>query len=276
MQLVVWNSQGDCWDPFWTNFVEKVASDNANDDVLGLLLESSRASWSVDVVHVNNRYDYPTTDKNPTVDAGRAAASRLCKAIVKSNDSYTRSPAPITAYWFPWVKNPDKPDGDGNPRCSLGGIIWKRTNRSFPVNRHLPDEAKRPIVHINVQKTSSGTDNVVLLQVHLTATDATARNELTTLMKGIKSLIPESTAAFIVGDMNIDLRTKAFNVEEGWKVVKYEDQPTQRAGGQLDWGLLYDPNKKYGGVSASVLKQYDSFPNTSDHSVMQYDFPLPE
>jgi endonuclease/exonuclease/phosphatase family metal-dependent hydrolase len=102
--------------------------------------------------------------------------------------------------------------GTGNPRCSLGGVIRRRTDKIFKVDSIVHPFIRRPVVRTYIYTPTFGTLKIVLLQVHLRAADATARRELSTLMRTITKIIPTNTPAFIIGDLNINLKAAAFPV----------------------------------------------------------------
>jgi hypothetical protein len=153
-------------------------------------------------------------------------------------------------------------------------VIRRRTDKIFKVDRIVHPLIRRPVVRTYIFTPTFGTLKIVLLQVHLRAADATARRELSTLMRTITKIIPTNTPAFIIGDLNIDLKKAAFPVNAPWRIVNTGAR-TQASGGELDWGLLYDPNNRYGGVGVNVLLRYQRRPNNpSDHSILLYNVPL--
>ena len=96
-----------------------------------------------------------------------------------------------------------------------------------------------------------------------------AQAEMDDLTTTMSTLIPQGTVGMVVGDMNIDLLTRAPNVPAGWSILNV-GVATQQSGGELDWALLYNPARQNLNTGQAVLQQYKSGANQSDHSVMQF------
>lgn len=253
MKLIAWNSQGAKWDDFWTNWLWPARADN----VIGVLEEAGWAPWVPNQeVRINNVYWFDSTK----VIRGN---STLCDGLYDA-----RKPA----FWIPWAKNLD--GIKTNSRCSMGGVSLLM---NYNVNEvcTLKDEAfeLRPTVRVRIAK--GDTPVFTILFVHLiSGFPKGATIQLEPLIAHMSQMIPQGTPAIIVGDMNIDLLTQPIApLPEKWR-MRRTGVATQQSGGELDWGLLYDPNNQLGATTATVLTQFKTGPNGSDHSVIGYDIPI--
>jgi hypothetical protein len=277
MIVIAWNSLGDKWGPFWTNWVSGAIANNRNQDVVALLTEASWApwmtpnrSWSVDVQD-SSAYEFVWRENTAEYVDGKK--SSFCIGI---NEERNRS-----AFWVPWVGSFDS--ARTNSRCSMGGaasMVWRRRGEvmgysQFP-GLQLKKEMWRPAVRVNL--TRAGNLAFAVFSVHLVSGwPAGAQDELAALLRAIPSMVGSSIPALVVGDMNIDISgSSTANVQatapKGWRVLR-SGSPTHRSGGELDWAFLYDPNGQLGNASAGVVGRYDSYPNDSDHAVMAYQIP---
>lgn len=264
MDLTVWNSQGGAegndpfgrWNVMWTNWITPRITPQ-NDDVLGLTIEAGWAPWiKSDEVSLNQVYplDIDSTRYN-VVTAGTSA---FCQGVESSRRRW--------AYWVPWVGNLNAMNT--NSRCSMGGLILPKFSQLSGTDRFEFPGHKRPV--IRVQLSRANTTNMSVFLVHLISGYwKKANDEMADLTSQMSTLIPESTPAVVVGDMNLDLQTITLTLPDKWRILK-TGVATQQSGGELDYALLYDPTGKFPGASAAVVQQYKSGTNGSDHSVMRY------
>jgi hypothetical protein len=262
MRVVAWNSQGAKWDALWTNWmVPQIAlgQQPPKRDVLGVLVESGWAPWVT---------SGPVTE-NVAYPLGLGETPWMAKPLVGAFSTGVTSSRGQTAYWVPWVKTPDalKP----NSRCSLGGTTIKLYSTGGTVGMMAPfadNLILRPVVRIQLIRAKNTW--MTVLVVHLiSGWWQKAMDHMMTLVSTMSTFIPQSTPALIVGDMNIDLQTVALTPKPGWRVLR-TGVATQQSGGELDFGLLYDPNQQYPNAGVTVLQQYKSGANGSDHSVLVY------
>ena len=266
MDVIVWNSQGNKWDTLWTSYLAPIAP--ANQDLVGLIVESGWAPWvtSGDVV-INNVYWLNTS--LTYYDTTNAAASPFCQAVEAKRRA--------RAYWVPWVANLDAMKT--NTRCSMGAVLLPAKRLVESGTRYnLKKNAlfRRPVFRFDVMKpndTGAIPDFSVFLVHLVSGRPNKAQEEMDVLTKTMSTLIPQGSSALIVGDMNVDLQTIAINVPNNWRILN-TGGATQQSGGELDYGLLYDPNGKFGFSTAAVVQQYKTGNNQSDHSVMRYTIPL--
>lgn len=257
MKLVVWNSQGSKWDDFWNNFVSPEVVPPQNEDVMGLLVESGWAPWvTPGPVYKNAIYDL-TTDIS-YFNAAVVATSPFSQAVLGVRRRQ--------ALWIPWMNKP-KPK-KVNTRVSMGGIICPVKAQVGFIDRKEFKGFRRPVVQIPMERLG-----ITIFLVHLiSGVPVKAQEEIDGLTSFMSTLVPSGTAAIVVGDMNIDLLTKVVNAPDHWRILNV-GVATQQSGGELDYALLYDPNNQYGGATATVLAQYKTPTNGSDHSVLMYSLP---
>lgn len=263
MRLVVWNSQGAKWDQLW-NYVAAAIGGGAygvvggDSNVVGLVAEAGWAPWMpAGSVSINNCYEFDSSKPYPPGFCAGVASKRQYKAG-----------------WIPWVGNLDALKT--NTRCSLGAVS-ACTSRVIKIEV-LPmiDWMKRPVVRVSVGKNQGNgvTIEFTILMVHLiSGVPFKAQEEIDALTAAARQMIPEGTAAIIVGDMNIDAQTTQVALPVGWRGLG-SGVPTQQSGGELDYGLLYDPRGQYRGATIQVLERYKSGANLSDHSAMMFNIPL--
>lgn len=262
MRLVVWNSQGSKWDTAWTDFTSQYVTAPPTDDVLLLLVEAGWAPWvkSGDVV-INN--GYPLTTGVEYFDEIAAGKSSLCQSVLPTRRN--------SALWVPWVGNLDAMKT--NSRCSLGTAFYPDKLMFDSVCTTKMENFIRPVIRIRLAAGSSV--NLSVFVVHMVSgSSAKAEAQLVNVMNKMHTLVPEGSAAIIVGDMNVDLLSagKMSNLPSHWSIVR-TGVATQQSGGELDYGLLFDPNSTYASASASVLQKYKTGNNQSDHSVLSYSLP---
>jgi hypothetical protein len=261
VRLVVWNSQGGKWNDLWSNWIVPYAYpvNPANrEDVIGLVVEAGWAPWvTPGPVRLNGEYflDESMTWYDP-VAAGR---SIFCQAMLLART--------YKAMWIPWVGNPEA--FKTNTRCSMAAVVCPRSFRiGKPYRLDLTAQGHwRPVVCIPV-----GIGDMPLLTiycVHLISGYApNALAELNSLTGQIGQRIPQGTIAVVVGDMNIP---GPIQPGQGW--VALDANPpggTQKSGNDLDWALLWDPNRFFVTRTATELQHWKTPPNNSDHSVMSY------
>ena len=259
MHLLVWNSQGAKWDTFWTQWVAPAMA--ANDDLAGLLLESGWAPWVASGnVYIDATY---SLDSSATwFDAVKAGVSTFCLGMTAVRGRFS--------LWVPWVRNLEAMKT--NSRCSLGGAIIPYRMNMQSMSTFKSDLSIRPVVKfcLGVNRDT----NFTILLVHLkSGWPAGAQAELNELTSTMSNIIPEGTSGIIVGDMNIDLLTTPLVAPPNWHILQ-TGVATQQSGGELDWALLYDPQNKLSGSTATVVQQFKAPPNQSDHSVMLYTIPV--
>ncbi len=264
MKLVVWNSQGAKWDVAYSSFTLPLVG--LGDDIVLMLVESGWAPWvaSGDVT-INGWYDLMADvtwydDRN----AGRSA---FCQAV-ESKRRYK-------AFWVPWVGNLDAMKT--NSRCSLGSAIFPYAFRYTDMESYNIDGFIRPVIRVQMGKGNRNLNiSFTILCVHMiSGVSWLARQQLVNVMNQMQQLIPQGTAALVVGDMNVNLLSAhgIGNLPAHWSILN-TGVATQQSGGELDYGLLYDPNGRLGGSTVQVIQQYKTGPNQSDHSVLGYDIPL--
>lgn len=264
MRLVVWNSQGAKWDQLWT-YVNGAINGHAGlgivgteANVIGLVAESGWAPWVPGgSVSINSPYPFDSSTGNGGAFCTGVASRRQNKAV-----------------WIPWVGNLDAMKT--NTRCSLGGVSACNSRIVNLEVMPMIDWMKRPVVRVSIGKNQGNgtTIEFTILMVHLiSGVPFKAQDEINALTTAARQMIPEGTAALIVGDMNINLLTTAVALPAGWRGVR-SGVATQQSGGELDYGLLYDPKNIYGGAAVRVLEQYKTGGNLSDHSAMMFNIPL--
>jgi hypothetical protein len=265
MELVVWNSQGNKWDAFWTNQIGALVAANAS-NVAGFLVEAGWAPWvTPGPVTLNNLYDMDSWARwYDSVQAGKSAACTAIKASRRRG-----------SVWIPWMATPDA--FKVNTRCSLGGLWALKTlsvleTRRFVFPRKKAQKVRRPAIRVQFGGTFGVKLTVII--VHLVSGYwITAQNQMDYLVSITGTMVPEGTPALIVGDLNIDLFTHAVAVKAPWSILRTH-AATQQSGGELDWGLLYDPEGKLGGSTVVQLQGFGHAAGESDHSAIRYSLPI--
>ncbi|HLI56805.1 MAG TPA: hypothetical protein VKY26_07185 [Actinomycetota bacterium] len=274
MLLIVWNSEGDRWDALWNHWVSKEVQ-RAQDTLLGLVIEAGWAPWvpkyaaggAVADVRVNTEYAL----SSDYYDYATPPLSAFCQGMLGRPGKRTRTGR--SALWIPWVKTFDALNV--NARCSMGSLFCPLGSDRIPAPHWKARRIEgniRPALEASLQV--GGDVQTVVFLVHL-ASSARALTELNTLTDQITRLIPEDAQALVVGDMNVNilgLHNPKLNLGPHWSIAR-TCQPTQRAGGELDYALVYDRSRSMR-VKASTLCRFDLHPNESDHSVMQYEISL--
>ena len=261
LQIIAWNTFGAKWDELWY-FVGKV---NPQNDILAITLEAGWAPW-VKSQEVRTNATYPYTENKSYFDEISAMESNFCQ--------YVEGKRGRTAWWIPWVKTLDsiKP----NSRCSMGVLFAPATLASEVSviekgNSMIKDvNAARPIVSTRLSKGNN--TFLTVLSVHLPSgkwsSDA-AREALDAIAMNMGKIVPQGGAGLIVGDINVDLKKEEVEYGKKWKMLNV-DRATQKGGGELDYGLLYDPAGQFKNSTAEELQKFGTGGNTSDHSVMLY------
>lgn len=275
MRLIVWNSQGangpnhgSKWDILVNQYIAPYMAPQT-EPVIGLLVESGWAPWVVPgEVVVNNAYWYPL-DKT-YIDPVASANSVFCQQV---DAKRLRK-----ALWVPWVNNLDAMKT--NTRCSMGGILLPTSKKIEPSGSFVFEGHKRPTLRFLVGKNQGlgrMAYEITVLLVHLLSGGSQKTiNEMFHIVDSLTQLIPEGTSGLVVGDMNVDLKKWNLSLPKGWTILQAlgtAGSGTQQSGGILDYALLYDPNRHYQNSTATVLQQYKSGQNESDHSVLMYDIP---
>lgn len=264
LRLVVWNSEGKKWDTLWNYYVSPLVMPQQTDDVVALLVESGWAPW-VTPGEITLNDPYWLTQGVSYYNGVAARKSTFCVAVEAERRR--------KALWIPWVKNLDaKP----NTRCSMGGMFLPAKMRMGQIDRIMVEGLIRPVVRVTIGTSGNRntTPEFTILLVHMVSGYPNyAQRQLYELIASMRNLIPESTSAIIVGDMNVNLLTRNFELPEKWRFLSVGGQ-TQQKGGELDYGILYDPNGVLGGATANVVEQWGTGNNDSDHSVLQYNIPL--
>ena len=258
MELIVWNSQGAKWDDLWEHYLEPEVNSDRDDDIQAYTVESGWAPWvESGKVRMNSIYSYDSM--NEYFDEDTSDASSFCQGVSEKRGRY--------AAWIPWVRNVDALKT--NTRCSMGffsRLVGGRKNDMSVISRY--DYQYRPLVRCVISKGRTTVLTVIL--VHLVSGNQTKAKKVIDYLIGIMSkLIPEGSAGLVTGDMNINLLTNPITLDPPWSILNV-GVATQQKGGELDYALLYDPAGHLSDSTASVLEQYKTGNNDSDHSVMQY------
>lgn len=268
LRLFAWNSFGNKWDTFWTNWIGPAVGTGS---IAGVLTEAGWPPWmSNGNVQINNRYLF---------DSGQQWFNQASLATSAFSMGMVNAPRGKWATWVPWVRTLAEMNQDTktNSRCSLGGTFIPDRSAVMKLQVIDIDSFKtaysiRPAIKISL---GYGDDvKFVVLVVHLiSGKPKQAEEELEELMKKIHTVIPQTSSAIIVGDMNIDLLTQNVGVYKHFSIIN-TGVPTQQSGGELDWGLLYDPYNHYKSTTVNVVQTFKTGANTSDHSILRYDIPL--
>ena len=260
LRLFAWNSQGAKWDAMWTNWLAPALGNN--DDVVGVITESGWAPWILSGdVQINSVYDF--NSDSTWFDHTSLVNSAFCQGIAASRRRY--------GLWVPWVGNLNAMKT--NSRCSLGAALLPDKRRIKSITSFKSDLSWRPVIKFSLG-LGRFTD-ITILVVHLISGYAAgAQAELNELTKHMSGMIPQGTCGIIVGYMNINLlTTPVVAPNNDWRILR-TGVATQMSGGELDWGLLYDPTNQYGGATVNVVQQYKTGNNGSDHSILRYNIPL--
>jgi hypothetical protein len=260
LQLVMWNSQGAKWDLLWTSFFNPLLAGGPA-DAAGLLVESGWAPWvsNGDVI-INSFYD---VDSDATWYNRMSETTSTFVAGVKAHRRRW-------GMWIPWVAHFN--DYNTNSRCSLGGTLNLDKLQLTSMGTFNAAWCRRPILRLSVGKESTTMFSIYVVHL-ISGYWPNAQKELDGITAAMKQLIPQGTAAIIVGDMKIDLQAVVPVPPQRWAIIR-TGGATQQSGGELDWGLLYDPNQQFGATGVVVVQQYKTPPNNSDHSVLRYSIPV--
>ena len=265
MRIIVWNSQGAKWNTFYTDYV---AGQVGADDVVGLLIESGWATWVASGdVHLGAVYPFDS-DKEWYDDSPGGSFIGAVKAK-RAN----------AGFWVPWVKN--LAAMKTNTRCSLGGIVLPKSGLKWNMTTFSQEKLDIKVVSRPVVRLDFNDRRLSIFVVHLiSGLPKAAALQIGMLMKSMTKVIQEGWTALVVGDMNVDLLTYTFDTPDNWYIVN-TGVPTQKSGGELDYGLLYDANGKRAGSAmvqavANVHLTGHAAPATpppvseSDHSALMY------
>lgn len=264
LRLVAWNSQGKKWDALWNHYVSPLTMPPQNDDVIALVVESGWAPW-VTPGEITLNEEYWLNEDVSYYNTKAAQKSPFCVAVEAKRRRH--------ALWIPWVKNLEaKP----NTRCSMGGMFLPAKMLLGQTDRIKVDGLLRPVVRVTIG--TSGRHNVTpeftILLVHMVSGyQRLAQSQLDDMIAAMSRLIPERTSAIIVGDMNVNLLNANFPLPDKWRFLRI-NTGTQKSGGELDYGILFDPNGVLGGATVNLVERWKSGNNRSDHSVLQYNIPL--
>lgn len=259
LRLFAWNSFGAKWDAFWTNWLLPALGNN--DDIAGVLMESGWAPWVLSGdVYMNATYDFERSAS--WFNHASLGNSAFCAGIVATRRRY--------GLWVPWVGNLNAMKT--NSRCSMGAALLPDSRRIQAISTFETQLSIRPVVKLSMG-IGSNTDITVLVVHLMSGYPAGAQRQLDELTAAMSKMIPQDTCGIIVGDMNINLLNTPLVAPPNWRIIR-TGVATQQKGGELDWGILYDPTNQYGGTTVTVMQQYKTGPNTSDHSVLRYNIPL--
>ncbi len=268
MKLIVWNSQGSKWDIFWNAYLTPQLG---TDDIGGFLVEAGVAPFAIPPPYtINTVYKFPTNDD--AHDQQVATTSPFCAGVKAQRGRQ--------AYWIPWVKTIDTQHPQ--PRCSMGAVGLTSKKVYFgEVRREDADSTdrlfSRPIFSYKAGvNTGSGAfdPKLTILLVHLTAYAAKAQDQLDSLIARMTNIIPQGTPGLIVGDLNIDLLKYQLQLPAKWRFLN-TGQATQQSGGELDYGILYDPNNTFASATVIILANFKTLPNNpSDHAVLGYQIDI--
>lgn len=227
---------------------------------MAIIEESGWAPWVSDGdVYLNDIYDFST--RFNWFDQASLNTSAFCQGIHAARNRH--------AMWVPWVKNLNAMKT--NSRCSLGAATLLT---SLQLQDRISFESVsciRPVLRLTFGQ--GRITKIVILNVHLNSSYV-ANYGLDGLVRALSTFIQEGTPALIVGDMNIDLLANPQNPPNNkWRILNI-NAATQQSGGELDWGLLYDPNNHYANATAQLIAQFKTPTNPSDHSVLCYNIPL--
>jgi len=273
MILVAWNCQGSNggqkWDALWSSFLYPVYSSAANKhDVFAYVTEAGVAPWIAQGQSFKINTSYKFNDQSTAYSPLAALKSNFCKDMSDGKLKFKRSAA-----WMPWVRNINAKKI--NARCSMAVVnLFYPSNGTTWDHQVFPTEVtKRPVVRSVYYKGSIPVITIFL--VHLVSgIPKTAIKNLAVLIKTLNTQIPTNSAALIIGDMNINLLVPAQLALLQGKLTNSRiirtNAATQKSGGELDFGILFDPNKQYTGATAQNICQYKTGPNDSDHAVIQY------
>jgi hypothetical protein len=257
VRLIVWNSQGGKWGTFWQHYVQPALANN--ETVVGLLVESGWAPW-IQSGEVTINKIYPIDVDSPRYQPNIAQPDDAMMVDDVNDARRTR------AFWIPWVGN--LAAMKTNSRCSIGGVIAPATWNVRDVSSIDVKWFRRPVLRVQL---GPGNDiALTILLIHaVSGWTAGAQAEMDYLTSSMQALVPEGTSGVVVGDMNIDLLTITPHLPKDWEFL-YSNQATQQSGGELDYGLLWDPTDAWPNADGQVLQQYKTGNNQSDHSVMVY------
>jgi hypothetical protein len=272
VQLVVWNSRGNKWNTFWNQYFGPLAG--AREDILGLLVESGWGPW-VTPGQVRKNFVYTRASRNSWFNATADNNSAFCQGV-------SRYRGRAGAFWVPWVRSYNALKT--NTRCSMGAVTYAGKRRFTGIGR-LADPSQgtvfyRPVCRVQIGQPGSGgglaSAEFSTYLVHLiSGNPGAAQHQMDTLINFIRPNIPQGSGAIIVGDFNINIlgNPAPFVLPAHWSLLR-TNGPTQQSGGELDYGLLYDPTGNIGLVNVQNVQQFQTGNNTSDHAVLQYGIPL--
>jgi endonuclease/exonuclease/phosphatase family metal-dependent hydrolase len=269
MEMVVWNSQGGKWDTLYDTGLKGPVGSLQN--VFGLVVESGWAPWVVaDGIQLDSIY-YLKEDLT-YYDKKKAEKSALAKAFLDYSEQGIRGQQ---AFWVPWMKTKDPISV--NTRCSIGGVYFPQPGKNYTVEVQVRTikAMTRPAVQLTISRGKMTLITVYL--VHFAANDYKAGKELEYLTSVISTIVPQGTPAVVLGDINVNiLNTPTANVSlaRNWYLIR-TDQATHTGShglSELDYCLLYDPNRNNQGITVSQVAQFKSPTNPSDHSMLRYSF----
>ena len=232
IRLIVWNAQGakgekcpDKWDYLWTNYLQPRV---AGCDVLGLIVKSGWAPWyaSDKVPMAAIRMDSKATTFNPQYKS----------ALMTATDDRH-----LSSYWVPWVADIDRKT---NARCSAGVIVAQKNtrDRSRPQDASGYQDRAAAAGSPDHGQGRQGDDPHRLSGSFGQRQQVEGGDRADALANASKQLVPQSGTAIIVGDFNIDLKKDKAPDLSGWTVLR-TGKPTQKSGGELDFGLISSNNK---------------------------------
>lgn len=261
-EIIAWNTQGAKWDALWTHYISGYAN---TIPTFGLVTESGWGPWCrSDFVYTkSNIYPLDSFLRYHDVNCMTAMpGATFCGGVNNRN---------WKAFWVPWQNDVTK---QVNTRCSLGGAVKNangyhiNTAGTFDFGASL-----RPGLVFHVEK--AGIHGLTIILVHLiSGYPQGALEELNDAIGKMAGLVPESTPAIVVGDMNIDLLTTTITLPPKWSIAR-TGVATHQSGSELDWALVYEPRPHMLDITPAVVDQYKSLQagtgnNGADHSVVRY------
>lgn len=264
MILISWNSQGDKWWFSNNNILRKYYK--YEEPVIFLSCESGIPGWSN-----SGKTNLPERGIN------------LIDFDYDTDSAHHPFPKRNQFSFWPWVLKSDS----GNIRCSFSMVYFfnggkSRVNSSLRRYNKYNKNTKRPAVIHYLKVSELDTEQICILQVHLTASKGMAMAELGVLLR-IAGEINRLTPTMIVGDINLDaddIEKTMSNFEKqfkGWYILK-SDAPTHHSQGpkgtsrKLDWAIVSSNLDSRYDVSFSEIPDRSGY---SDHEIMVFNISEP-
>jgi hypothetical protein len=261
VDIIVWNSQGAKWDFAWDHYVKPSVA--AGKDVMLLLVETGWAPWvlSGDVT-CNCEYRLGKGE-NALLDKAGVAKSTFCAGTEQRRGNWS--------LWVPWVDNFSAMKT--NSRCSIGAGIFMPKFSVHATSIKMNEDFKRPSLCLSIAVGVQVFFTIFLVHM-VSGSPKKAEAQLVDVMKDMSERVPESTAALIVGDMNVDLLAAGAmsNLPSHWSILQ-TGAATHQGGSELDYGLLYDPKSQFQATKIIYVEKFGTVNNQSDHSMLVYGIP---